>query len=182
MGKRHIPESNSAHPNVTPLIDVVMVLIVFFMLVAKIGISTGADTENIKNIPKTLLGVELKDMGNVLVLNVRPGVGVDEQPLVTALVPSREGGSSQVTELKIRDAQGKEQLVNTLKFFRYGSDLVPKGSGPNADNDNFQVAIRANADLPYKFLEPVLIACAKANVKAVNFNTAKKEVRVAVQP
>jgi hypothetical protein len=60
MSKRHIPESHAAHPNVTPLIDVVMVLIVFFMLVAKIGVSTGAD-EKIK-IPASILGIDIKDM------------------------------------------------------------------------------------------------------------------------
>ena len=43
MGKHHMPESHAAHPNVTPLIDVVMCLIIFFMLVAKIGVSTGAE-------------------------------------------------------------------------------------------------------------------------------------------
>ena len=37
MAKHHIPDSHSAHPNVTPLIDIIMCLIIFFMLVAKIG-------------------------------------------------------------------------------------------------------------------------------------------------
>ena len=37
MRRYHIPDSHGNHPNVTPLIDIVMCLIIFFMLVAKIG-------------------------------------------------------------------------------------------------------------------------------------------------
>ena len=35
MKRRHLQESHAAHPNVTPLIDIVMCLIIFYMLVAK---------------------------------------------------------------------------------------------------------------------------------------------------
>src|ERR1700710_2388017 len=100
MKKRHIPESHTAHPNVTPLIDIVMCLIIFFMLVAKIGVSTGA--EKIEP-PETLLGVKIKDIGNTLILNVReapannPAVLPD--PLVTALLDQKDNAPK---EIKIR--------------------------------------------------------------------------------
>lgn len=170
MAKHHIPESHGAHPNVTPLIDVVMVLIVFFMLVAKIGVNTGADKKIV--IPASILGVDLKgDMGSILYLNVAPGQM--EQPMVTALVPNPKTGSQEITELKIQDAAGQNQLVNTLKFFRWGRDLKKGGTAENADNDNFQVVIRGDKGMQFHYLEHVLQACAVANVKAVNFNTAK---------
>ena len=70
MSKRHIPESHTAHPNVTPLIDIIMCLIIFFMLVAKIGVDTGAQKID---IPTTILGTKIKDMGNTLVLNIPDG-------------------------------------------------------------------------------------------------------------
>ena len=55
--KRKIPESHVSHPNVVPLIDIIMCLIIFFMLVAKIGVNNGED-DSVK-IPFGLLGKEL---------------------------------------------------------------------------------------------------------------------------
>jgi hypothetical protein len=46
-----------------------MCLIIFFMLVAKIGVTSGADP-NIKP-PSTFLGAKIEDMGNTITLNVR---------------------------------------------------------------------------------------------------------------
>jgi biopolymer transport protein ExbD len=156
MKKFHIPEAHVAHPNVTPLIDIVMCLIIFFMLVAKIGVSTGAEQ---MDIPASILGTDIQDMGNTLTLNVRPGPL--DQPQVTALVKAGGVGEPRSTELKLRDTStGQNQLLNTLKMYR-------------KQNDQFKVIIRGEADMPYRFLEPVLIACADANVRNVNFNTKK---------
>ena len=82
MRRRPLQPPHGNHPNVTPLIDIVMCLIIFFMLVAKIGVSTGADASI--TIPASKLGKELTDPGQALTLNVRPGVG--DEPMVTALV------------------------------------------------------------------------------------------------
>jgi biopolymer transport protein ExbD len=161
--RRNLPPLTEGVVNVTPLIDVVMVMIVFFMLVAKIGIDTGVDRTIA--IPATILGTDIKqmDVPNSLTLNVRAGLA--DQPDVTALLK----GSLQ--ELQIKDAQGHNPLGDSLKFFRYGKDLLPGGWGINADNPNFNVIIRGDRDMDYKYLEPVLLACAGANVKSVNFST-----------
>src|SRR3954471_18063771 len=98
MKKFHIPDAHVSHPNVTPLIDIVMCLIIFFMLVAKIGVSTGAEA---MDIPASIWGTDIQDMGNTLTLNVRPGP-VDE-PQVTALVKAGGSGEPQKAELKMRD-------------------------------------------------------------------------------
>ena len=155
MKRRHLPSAHSTHPNVTPLIDIVMCLIIFFMLVAKIGVSTGAEK---MDIPESIMGNPSTDMDNTLTLNVRPGA-VDE-PQVTALIQNANGEHNQ-TELQLRDpATGQNQLLNTLKLYR-------------SQNEQFKVIIRGEADMPYRFLSPVLIACADANVRNVNFNTKK---------
>jgi biopolymer transport protein ExbD len=164
MKRRHIPTSHTAHPNVTPLIDVVMCLIIFFMLVAKIGVSTGADAAI--EIPASILGNELKDPGNALTLNVREGPG--DQPMVTALV---EAGSSAPQELKlIEPATGRRPLLEVLRRLRDGN-----AKNNLAANPDFKVIIRADKEMGYRYLEPVLIACMEAKVKNVNFNTAKGE-------
>jgi len=156
MRKMTMPDAHVSHPNVTPLIDIVMCLIIFFMLVAKIGVSTGAEA---MDIPASIWGTDIKDMGNTLTLNVRPGAV--EEPQVTALVKANGTGEARPTELKLRDpATGQNQLLNTLKMYR-------------KQNDQFKVIIRGEADMPYRFLEPVLVACADANVRNVNFNTKK---------
>jgi biopolymer transport protein ExbD len=164
MKMRRMPDIKEGGVNVTPLIDVVMCLIIFFMLVAKIGVDTGADQRI--SIPASLQGLDIKDMGNTLTLNIQPGPL--DQPMVTALV---EG---VVQEVKLIDpATGQKPLLNTLKKFRFGKDLRPGGVNDSNDNPEFKVIIRGDEEMGYRFLEPVLITCAEAQVKNVNFNTRK---------
>ncbi|MBC8105558.1 MAG: biopolymer transporter ExbD [Anaerolineae bacterium] len=161
-----MPESHSTHPNVTPLIDVVMCLIIFYMLVAKIGVTSGADPSI--SIPVSVLGKDLKDLGNTLLLNVRE---VADTPFVTALV---DGSQRSPQEVRIVDTvTNTRPLREVLLRLRYGADRKVGGTGLAADNDNFKVIIRGDRDMTYKSLEPVLIACMEANVKDVNFNTYK---------
>src|SRR3954467_2561607 len=109
--RRGMPAIQEGGVNVTPVIDIVICLIIFFMLVAKIGVDTGADRRI--TIPASLQGLEIKDMGNTLTLNVQPGPA--DQPIVSALV----GGVVQEVKL-IDPASGKKPLLNTLLQFRYG--------------------------------------------------------------
>ena len=163
--KKGMPANHTAHPNVTPLIDIVMCLIIFFMLVAKIGVNTGAET---MDLPATILGSNIQDMGNTLTLNVYRGPGDSPDPLVTALV---QGAKEQ---LKLTESRGQEivnPLRDALKFYRYGQDLKQGGKGLNADNEDFKVIIRGESGMGYRFLEPVLITCAEAGVMKVNFAT-----------
>lgn len=168
-----MPNIKEGGVNVTPLIDVVMCLIIFFMLVAKIGVTSGAEQEI--EIPVTQLGTDIKDIGieSSLVLNVRE---VADQPFVTAIVEA-DGSISQTgkpVELKVVDPlTGHKPLTECLRRLRYGRDDRPGGTGDNADNDNFKVVVRADKDIAYSTLEPVLLACMEANVKNVNLNTKK---------
>lgn len=162
--RRGMPDVKEGGVNVTPLIDIVMCLIVFFMLVAKIGVDTGADQRII--IPASLQGLEIKDMGNTLTLNVTPGIG--NQPMVTALV------QGIVQEVKVVDSvTGQKPLLATLRQWRFGRDLRPGGTNQDADNPEFKVILRGDEEMAYSFIEPVLITCAEAKVKNVNFNTRK---------
>jgi hypothetical protein len=104
-------------------------------------------------------------MGNTLTLNVRPGPA--DQPMVTALV----GGVVQ--EVKVIDpVTGQKPLLATLRQWRFGSDR-PGGTHQAADNPDFKVILRGDEEMGYIFMEPVLITCAEAKVKNVNFNTRK---------
>ncbi len=173
MRPRRMPDIKEGGVNVTPLIDIVMCLIIFFMLVAKIGVNTGAEKEI--DIPVTQLGKDMKDIGveSSLVLNVREVAG---QPFVTALVES-DGLSNKTgrpVELKVLDqVTGKRPLTEALRRLRFGRDGKAGGTGLNADNPEFKVVIRGDRAMSYGSLEPILLACMEANVKNVNFNTKK---------
>ena len=153
MSKRHIPESHTAHPNVTPLIDIIMCLIIFFMLVAKIGVDTGAMKID---IPSTALGSKIKDMGNTLVLNIPDGIG--DEPEVSAMVSPSGGGPAHLTNLSLHAATGQNQLKNVLSMYK-------------GQKDDFKVIIRAKGDLQWRFISPVLDTCNEAGVRTIEFNT-----------
>lgn len=148
MKNMKMPASHDMHPNVTPLIDIVMCLIIFYMLVAKIGVATGADKDI--QLPFSQQGIKISDFGNTVTLNIgRNG----EEVVVTALNPS----TGQVVPLPI--AQGARQpLRDFLKLLK-------------GQNDEFKVIMRGDQDLDYRFLQPVLETCALTKVKSVNFAT-----------
>lgn len=152
MKRSKLPQVHDMHPNVTPLIDVVMCLIIFYMLVAKIGMETGLKEIE---LPESLVGVKLKDAGSSLDLNVVASAAGDEPFVSTTDLSGRQ------IELKLLDGT-THPLTNFLKIQR-------------GTNDNFQVNIRADRNLDYRFLEPVLIVCAEARVNKVNFVTREPQ-------
>ena len=158
MKTKGLPESHVSHPNVTPLIDIVMCLIIFYMLVAKIGVKTGADQKI--DLPLSLQGITIKDFGNTVTLNVSAGA---LEPLVTLLNPK----TGQVEDLKIKDGTKKP-----LSAFL----MLLKGQ-----NEKFSVIIRADQNLDYRYLEPVLFTCAEVKVRDVNFATRKEQTVTTVQ-
>src|SRR2546421_12218867 len=67
--RRGMPAAHGNEVNVTPFIDVIMCLIIFFMLVAKIGVNQGNKK---MDLPFSYLGKKIEDMGNTLTLNILP--------------------------------------------------------------------------------------------------------------
>lgn len=155
MRKHGMPEVVEGNVNVTPLIDIIMCLIIFYMLAAKIGVTTGAEA---MDLPSTVQGTKI-ELANTLTLNVR--AGALDQPIVTALVD----GEKQELKL-VENVGGKTTypLLDVLKRLR-------------ANSPEFKAIIRAEKDLNYRFLEPILMVCAQADVKNVNFNTAQVQIR-----
>src|SRR3954468_12473150 len=83
MRKHSMPDMKEGGVNVTPLIDVVMCLIIFFMLVAKIGVSNGIDKKI--DAPQTYLGKSITDLGNSLALNLYSTPGTDTPMILVDL-------------------------------------------------------------------------------------------------
>lgn len=169
INRRHIPEAHHEHPNVVPLIDVMLCIIVFYMLAAKIGVTAGAD-DAIK-LPESLFGKKL-ELTNTIILNVNTIslAGVDETR-VTAAVD--ESGKPVPIEI---GSTTNGPLTQELLRARFGNDRREGGTGPNADNPKLAVVVRADAErVKYKNLAPVLQAIASAKIENINYNTRMKE-------
>jgi biopolymer transport protein ExbD len=162
--KRHsMPDMKEGGVNVTPLIDVVMCLIIFFMLVAKIGVSSGID--NKIDAPQSYLGVKIDDMSNTLALNLYPkpgGAGMDEPQIIYT-------DKGHQTEIKLQDDKGGK-IVHPVREVLMA---MKKDRG-----DKFKVIINADKGMKYAQLQLVLQACAEAGVMNIDFATKKQSVVV----
>ena len=154
--KKGMPTAHGSEVNVTPLIDVIMCLIIFFMLVAKIGVSTGSDAK--VALPFTYLGKKIDDMGNTITLNLVP-IGDPNNPTgmqVTAMVdgiakdlpvePVDIGGGKTASPLQVTLHQMKAKYKDQLK-----------------------VIFRADKELPFKDVSKVLAACANEGADKLEF-------------
>ncbi|HET6246819.1 MAG TPA: biopolymer transporter ExbD [Tepidisphaeraceae bacterium] len=153
MKKHSMPEMKEGGVNVTPLIDIVMCLIIFFMLVAKIGVARGVD-KDIK-LPNALLGKVIKDMGTTLTLNVHHMPSGD--PQVTAMV------GDKAKEVKITDGTDTP-LLRVLKEFKRTHEAKAV------------VIIRGDQNLDYGQLEMVLMAIATAGITDTAYETKEGTV------
>ena len=154
MKKHKMPEMKEGGVNVTPLIDVVMCLIIFFILVAKIGVSDGIKKDI--DAPKTYLGVKITDMGNALALNLYEKKGaISDEPQVIVVRGNHE------TELPIQK-DGKKPLQEVLKDMK------------KARGDAFKVIINADQGMKYGPVQLILQECAMAGVSNINFATRKQ--------
>jgi biopolymer transport protein ExbD len=166
--KKGMPAAHGSEVNVTPLIDVIMCLIIFYMLVAKIGITQG-------NKPMDLayshLGKTVDDLGNTLTLNVLPLGDLDR---IKAKDPAARVTATdmQVTALvdgEDKDLPIKSEVAGTTKFPLREVLIAMK----KRFKEQFKVIIRVDADLPFTLVEPVLVECANAGAQNLLFTTQK---------
>ncbi len=144
MKTQHIKPMQDSHVNVTPLIDIIMCLIIFFLLVGHIA--KAASVKGIK-IPAAKNGKDLRDKSDQLIINLVPpigGYGDNGTPAIWIW-------SNQISE---------SQLVTYLR--------QEKGANPK-----IKVILRADRSIPYKFVAPVLISCAQAGIASIHFMTRR---------
>jgi len=147
-----LPTVHDMHPNVTPLIDVVMCLIIFFMLVARIGVDVG---DIPMNLPYSNWGKRIEDRGNAVTLNLEQGkvrmLSRDGRSIDTYVVPESNAGGV------VDRTHPSESLRKMLEQYRKA-------------NEDVKVIIRGDQNLEYINIEPVLVVCAQAKVKNLNFS------------
>ena len=149
MSRRGITPMQSEHVNVTPLIDVVMCLIIFFLLVGHIA--KKAEVKGVR-IPSTKHGKDLVGKSGQLIINLvpRPPLVVGQQRSPKVIIWG-ERVSYDLLPGKLR------QYVNEYKH----SHTVVK------------LVIRADKSIQYKYIAPVLIDCASVGISSIHFMTRR---------
>jgi biopolymer transport protein ExbD len=143
MKGHKMPEMKEGGVNVTPLIDIVMCLIIFFMLVAKIGVTRGVNKD--VKLPDAM-GDKIKDMGQTLTLNILhlPPTS-KERPQCTALIGEKD------EELKVYSKTDPKSLKLVLKEFK-------------KTHTKPTVIVRGDNNLEFAELEQVLMQIAESGI------------------
>ena len=149
MARRSPPPPGPA-VNITSLCDIMLSLLIFFMLVSKAGVETGADAD--LPLPIASLGITQEDYeaeqaaGNGLVINVQPGLETGNPRVYGRLIDS-----------------GKDWAFNAedTAFLRHVEAI--KG-----DREDFEIFIHADRNTPFIDMESVLQAVNVVRPSVVN--------------
>lgn len=155
--------------NVTPLIDVVMCLIVFFLIVGKMAHDQSAGVR----LPSSALGSQT-DAGPMVVVSVAPLLPGEDDP--EAFAPARAArvlvqGKPARDEARLRAAiVGAFADANAARYLP-----APGAPAPARDETPVPVQVRADRDAPYGLIEPVLKACQDLRLTSVLLVTERGE-------
>ncbi len=154
--KRHRPRSSGASINITPLCDIMLSLLIFFMLVSKAGIDTGADAEI--TLPIATLGItedqfkKERASSTFVVVNVQSG-GINGNPRVYGKLTS----TGVPFEMNVVDTQSDQAMLEPFLVKLRG------------DRDNFEVYVHSAGNTPFYDMEPVQRAISQADVAGVQY-------------
>ena len=129
---------SGVHMNMTPMIDVVFLLIIFFLVSSHL-----AQQESLYEVDLPL---------------VVSGTSPDPTQQRSVTISVLADGSVMVAGRSVDAAQLEARLRNEAA--RVGSDL--------------EVRVRTDRAVPYRTVEPVMVACAKAGIWNVKFAVYKK--------
>ncbi|MGH7130660.1 MAG: ExbD/TolR family protein [Phycisphaerales bacterium] len=147
--------------NVTPLIDVVMCLIIFFLIVSRMAADQLAGVK----LPDTKLGAS-SDTSEALVINIA-------QP--TGLTVTSWGGAAARVAVGARVVSTERELEDVLR--ERASEVAIRIAGPGRSPviSAVPVRIRADRDLPYGAVQPALRTCQRLGLVAVRLVTERSE-------
>ncbi|MEX2176426.1 MAG: biopolymer transporter ExbD [Pirellulaceae bacterium] len=125
--------------NMTPMIDVVFQLIIFFLLSSHLA----------KQETQLALPLPRADSGQASADNDQPRVTVNVLADGTLLVAGRPVSTEELAAY-LRERQG-------------------------AHGGGLEVRIRADRSVPYRFVEPIMLACARAGIWNVAYSVSSRE-------
>ena len=150
---RRAPPPPGPTVNITSLCDIMLSLLIFFMLVSKTGVDTGADPE--LELPTAVLGITEADLeaeqaaGNSLVVNVQPGTSVGRPTVYGKLF-----STGDAWEFTVDTARGD--------FTDFMQDV-------RGDREDFEVSIHAEGGTDMVDIEPVMRAVNQVRPSQVNY-------------
>jgi len=148
MKKRGLQPMTEEPVNVTPLIDIVMCLIIFFLICGKL---VKEEVGEAITVPVARQGQELNDGRGRVVLNLS--------------LPADYSSSTEARVIPQMFSKG--QKVEYAQLTNYLRAAV-------AQNPDVRVILRADKNVLYEFIAPVLISCSEANIKSEHFSTVNK--------
>lgn len=140
--------------NITPLIDVVFLLIIFFMLVNNI-----VSEETVDMILPEIENPKTRELGDVdrVVINIAPEPftrkGREQYPLThTGTVAYVKVGTGSDSRFDIQDLDAITEKLKTIK----------------AQRPEVQVLLRADGAIYYQAVQPIMGAVTSAGIETVN--------------
>lgn len=164
MARRGIEPMAEEHVNVTPLIDVVMCLIIFFMVCGRLAKDEREGGS--LAVPLASQGREINDQRGRLIINLVP----DEKSLPPGLDPNNAADKEAIAEAR---ARSRPQIYVRGKTIPPDQLWTILSTESKLDRD-VKVMIRADQKLSYEYVAPILVDCARANIKSVNFATVSR--------
>lgn len=156
MRFRRVNPSYSSHAfeaiNVTPLIDVVMCLIIFFLIVGKLATERGMFVK----LPQTGVGSE-ETSQSVLVITIAKLADAQAMGVKSETAWSALGIAVQVDGQPVEDSKALENAVRSRI----------------AEHNNASVQVRADRELAYGSVEPVLRAAGMGGARSVRLATER---------
>lgn len=141
-------------PNLTPLVDIVMVLLIFLMIVGKF---TGSETYLLSNLPVRQTGA-----GGA---TPPPGGFPQDEPIeVQVDAPTPDRFVARVGQYKVESSDDLRQALQTLR-----RQLVEAGK----NEKDLQLIISPARTVKYKFLIDVYTAAQLAGFEKVGFTTSR---------
>lgn len=161
--------------NVTPLIDVVMCLIIFFLIVGKLAHEQGARV----NLPATGLGTTDNDR-KAVIITVAP-VNASEKPSspdtrfeLSTANPADAGTNQPRVRITVDgEIVTTPQQLSSLLNRRLQQPPVSTTTQPTQQAPQFPVQIRVDRDLPYSAVAPALSACKELGLTSVRLITER---------
>lgn len=144
---RKPPSATQLSLNLAPMVDVMMCLLIFFMLATKL-----VERENSYidlPVAKAAKDAEKQALGNRLVINIRD-----------AALHGGEGAVYLIREEVV-------PITNVLARLEAEAQLDP----------NVNCVIRADRDLPYRYVQAVMVGCARAEIRNITFSAVRTEGR-----
>jgi biopolymer transport protein ExbD len=156
----HASQTSDHGINVTPMIDVVMCLIVFFLIVSKLAADQLAGVK----LPEASAAAA-GESSEAVVINIAPGEG--------GAAPVWPGGGARVA-IGTRLINSSDEFEDQLKL--RVSDVAIRLAGPGGTPSYAKVPVRLRADrtLTYGQVEPVMRTLAKLGITKVLIATEQR--------